>query len=269
MTTLRELMSVIWTVYVIPRSSPTTIRQRQNQRDLNVIKRVLLTFLILMCLFGPASALILMKVIVGYWPLITYRIIWLFLTPSCALLNVLLICFQRLYTQLLKEFRTRRVQPATAALSPSNDLKNFLLEKFRVTCSSNKIRTNELDKTGITSYGHADCAGKDKPTIYIRVTAYFDWICNVTNNTAAQCRQSDTITTRTTDADLTGQTTTGSMVWISIYSIYYIGIGGVLTQKYDGNDRPIAYMFKTINRQQRKWSTTERECFAILEALKL
>ena len=40
-------------------------------------------------------------------------------------------------------------------------------------------------------------------------------------------------------------------------------IGGYVCQVIDGKEYPIGFMSKTLNRQQRRWTTTERECYAI------
>jgi len=40
-------------------------------------------------------------------------------------------------------------------------------------------------------------------------------------------------------------------------------IGGFVCQVIDGKERAVGFMSKTLNKQQRKWSTTERECYAI------
>jgi hypothetical protein len=45
-------------------------------------------------------------------------------------------------------------------------------------------------------------------------------------------------------------------------------IGGYLYQKReDGSERPIRFMSKSLSQVQCRWSTTEKECFAIVEAL--
>ncbi|CAF1529232.1 unnamed protein product [Didymodactylos carnosus] len=48
-----------------------------------------------------------------------------------------------------------------------------------------------------------------------------------------------------------------------------IGIGGVLMQVHPDGNGTIAYMSKTLKLSERKWTTTERECLAIAEAIKL
>lgn len=45
------------------------------------------------------------------------------------------------------------------------------------------------------------------------------------------------------------------------------GIGAVLTQNIDGNERVIAYMSKSLSKQERNYSTTEREALAVLTAI--
>jgi hypothetical protein len=47
------------------------------------------------------------------------------------------------------------------------------------------------------------------------------------------------------------------------------GIGGYLYQKRgDGSERPIRFMSKSLSQVQCRWSTIEKECFAIVEALR-
>lgn len=45
------------------------------------------------------------------------------------------------------------------------------------------------------------------------------------------------------------------------------GIGALLTQTIDGIEHPIAYMSKSLSKQERNYSITEREALAVLEAL--
>jgi len=46
------------------------------------------------------------------------------------------------------------------------------------------------------------------------------------------------------------------------------GIGAVLFQKDDNDEEhPIAYMSKKFNTTQSKWSTTEQECYAVIEGI--
>lgn len=45
------------------------------------------------------------------------------------------------------------------------------------------------------------------------------------------------------------------------------GIGGLLTQTRDGVEHPIAYMSKSLSKQQQNYSITEREALAVLLAL--
>ena len=46
------------------------------------------------------------------------------------------------------------------------------------------------------------------------------------------------------------------------------GIGAYLTQKVDGVDRPVAIISKSLDRTQLRWSTPEKEGYAIFYALK-
>ena len=46
------------------------------------------------------------------------------------------------------------------------------------------------------------------------------------------------------------------------------GIGGYLYQKIDGEDKPIAFMSKTLSGAELGWSTIEKECYAIVYSLK-
>ena len=45
------------------------------------------------------------------------------------------------------------------------------------------------------------------------------------------------------------------------------GIGSVLYQEEDGIEHPIAYYSKTLNKCQRKWTTTEKELFAVISSV--
>lgn len=45
------------------------------------------------------------------------------------------------------------------------------------------------------------------------------------------------------------------------------GVGGVLFQENDGLEHPIAYFSKTLNRCQRKYSTTEKELLAVIYSI--
>ncbi|CAF4389893.1 unnamed protein product, partial [Didymodactylos carnosus] len=46
-----------------------------------------------------------------------------------------------------------------------------------------------------------------------------------------------------------------------------IGIGAVLMQTYPNGDLPVAYFSQKLSSTQTKWSTTEKECYAILAAI--
>jgi cleavage and polyadenylation specificity factor subunit 1 len=45
------------------------------------------------------------------------------------------------------------------------------------------------------------------------------------------------------------------------------GIGAYLTQLIEGQEYPIAFISKTLNASQRRWSTPEKECYAIYYSL--
>ena len=45
------------------------------------------------------------------------------------------------------------------------------------------------------------------------------------------------------------------------------GIGAYLTQIIEGLEYPIAFISKTLNASQRRWSTPEKECYAIYYSL--
>ncbi|CAF1478973.1 unnamed protein product, partial [Adineta steineri] len=46
------------------------------------------------------------------------------------------------------------------------------------------------------------------------------------------------------------------------------GIGAVLMQNKSNGEQPIAYMSQKLNKQQRNWNATEKECFAIISSIK-
>ena len=46
------------------------------------------------------------------------------------------------------------------------------------------------------------------------------------------------------------------------------GIGAVVMQNCGDGDKPVAYMSQKLNHQQRNWNTTEKECFAVVSAIK-
>lgn len=45
------------------------------------------------------------------------------------------------------------------------------------------------------------------------------------------------------------------------------GIGGMLTQNIDGEDHPIAYVSRSLNKNERNYSATEREALAVVYAI--
>ena len=47
-----------------------------------------------------------------------------------------------------------------------------------------------------------------------------------------------------------------------------VGIGAYVCQRYGGKEYPIAIMSKTLSSTQKRWSTIEKECFAIYDGLK-
>jgi hypothetical protein len=49
---------------------------------------------------------------------------------------------------------------------------------------------------------------------------------------------------------------------------YDIGIGAVLTQNFNGNERVICYLSRALSLTKRKYSTTEKECLRVIYAIK-
>ena len=46
------------------------------------------------------------------------------------------------------------------------------------------------------------------------------------------------------------------------------GLGYLYQKRGDGSERPIRFMSKSLSQVQCRWSTIEKECFAIVEALR-
>lgn len=46
-----------------------------------------------------------------------------------------------------------------------------------------------------------------------------------------------------------------------------VGIGGMLTQIFDGEEHPIAYYSRSLNRQERNYSATEKEALAVVNVV--
>ena len=46
------------------------------------------------------------------------------------------------------------------------------------------------------------------------------------------------------------------------------GIGAVLMQDHGPGEKPIAFMSQKLNKQQRNWNATEKECFAIVSSIR-
>ena len=69
----------------------------------------------------------------------------------------------------------------------------------------------------------------------------------------------------TTDRVLTYPNPTKPYVLYTDASDY--GIGAILVQEVDGIERPIHFVSKTLTTEQRRWSTIEKEAYAIVHAL--
>ena len=49
----------------------------------------------------------------------------------------------------------------------------------------------------------------------------------------------------------------------------FYAVGTVLSQlDFKGNERPVAYCSRSLNRHKRNYTVTERECLAVVYALK-
>jgi len=45
------------------------------------------------------------------------------------------------------------------------------------------------------------------------------------------------------------------------------GLGAVLTQTIDGEERVVSFLNRSLNKAERRYSTTEKECLAVLFAI--
>lgn len=46
-----------------------------------------------------------------------------------------------------------------------------------------------------------------------------------------------------------------------------VGLGGVLLQRIDGQERVVAFISKTLTRAERNYTTTERELLAVIHCV--
>ena len=66
-----------------------------------------------------------------------------------------------------------------------------------------------------------------------------------------------------------------ALFWVnSLYPVHVytdasdVGIGAYVCQRYEEKEYPIAIMSKTLSSTQKRWSTAEKECFAIYDGIK-
>jgi hypothetical protein len=50
--------------------------------------------------------------------------------------------------------------------------------------------------------------------------------------------------------------------------VAFLGIGAVLSQIYDGLERPVAYFSRSLNKHERNYCVTRRELLAVVESIK-
>ncbi|CAF1354939.1 unnamed protein product [Didymodactylos carnosus] len=98
----------VWIIYYIKQQSSQTLKNRQNQRDLIIIKRILITLGILIILGIPIIVFILLFILTNYWPSFAYRLIWMTISFSFLFLNLSLIYFTSQWKQSVKQLWNNR-----------------------------------------------------------------------------------------------------------------------------------------------------------------
>jgi membrane-bound ClpP family serine protease len=95
-------------------NNQTLIIQRRQKRDLIVIQRIMITVGILAISGFPATVLLIMTMITGVEPPLTYRIQWLMVSVSTAVLSITTVVFTPQLKQIvMKKWRRNQVGNTT------------------------------------------------------------------------------------------------------------------------------------------------------------